>query len=168
MRTFISQSDSQLQKKANDIKSDATRRLQLASDFTEKFIREMANLTQKKMQDIEPLSSYSENHEKLMKDLTIAAHQMTFNTIRQKENIQEYPAIFFIKISISFAFSFTYIWRVVNWSTSSGFINANKKIRGDFFDISYLAISSLTDGILTKDKWLQPCRNDLISIFTHH
>ncbi|PJZ87452.1 hypothetical protein [Leptospira levettii] len=165
IRKILAQPNHIIQERVTKLQSRATKRLKLAAEFTETFIRDMANYTQKKMKKEQPLFRYSNNYDKLLADISYAAHQMTSNNMQKRGGINNYPSIFHSQISISFAFSFSYIWRIINWAIKDGYQNATDSIKGDVFDIGYLAISSLSDGILTKDKWMNKCRDELISIF---
>lgn len=165
IRSLLAQPDHMIQKRINDIQPKATRKINLATEFTENYIRDMASYTQKKMKKEQPLFSYSNNYVTLLADISYAAHQMTFNNMKTRGGLNNYPSIFHTQLSISFAFSFSYIWRIIDWAIKDGFQNANNSIKGDVFDIGYLAISSLSDGILTKDKWINKCRDELISVF---
>lgn len=165
VRNLLSMSDSSFQKKVESMETEGKRRIQVAADFTEKFIREIAGITQAKMKEVEPLSQYKANQSKFIEDLAVASYKMMYNTLKDVDPSAGISLDFMPNISVSFAFCFAFIWRVVDWSIRDGFQNANIAMRGDIFDIHYLTISAMCDGILTHDKWINDCRSDLVSIF---
>lgn len=154
-----------LSNKLNRLKNEAKNRIAYQDDFLEKYIRNIIKQAYTLLKKKGQTKEYRNNKVKRLNDIKEVSFSVLELLLKNKCSKSYDINNFIDNNSIIFSQTFIHLWRIVDWVIKGGAENAKKGIKGDSFDIKYVLISCFFDGILTKERWLDECRFDTLSMY---
>lgn len=157
IRTLISLDSQQLELNLQSFKSESNKRVSESDVFSEEFIRGLSGRA-----DLLDIKKYKHDDELLEFHIFEVAISALGLSLKDKYGESFSIKNFKSKKSVSYFQNYILLWRVLNWALNKGYENA-KKLPHDNFDLKYVLSSCFFDGLLTKEKWMNNCRDSALS-----